>query len=122
MSSSYAPKILTFKSDGVIAKGKVVKPGSDREHVVVSALATSKNFGICQNDVAAAEDLAEVAMPGGGAKGLAGGAIAFGDLLTSDVNGKLVATTNANDRAVAIAMEDAVDGDLFSVYVQVSNV
>lgn len=122
MSSSYAPKILAFKSDGVIAKGKVVKPGSDNQHVVVSALATSKNFGICQNDVAAAEDIAEIAMPGGGAKGLAGGVISFGDLLTADANGKLVATTTANDRVVGIAMEDAVADDLFSVHVQVSNV
>lgn len=121
--SSYAnPNMLTFKAGAAIAEGSVVKPGADNQHVLVSAAATSKNFGIAQNAATAAEDKVEVAMPGGGAKGLAGGTVAFGDLLTSDASGKLVATTTANDRVVAIAMEDAVVNDLFSVHVVVSNV
>lgn len=123
MSSFAQPNLLTFKAGSTgIVEGCVVKPGADNKHVLISASATSKNFGIAQNAAAAAEDLVEVALPGGGAKGLAGDTISFGDLLTSDSAGKLVATTTANDRVVAIAMEDAVVGDLFSVHVVVSNV
>jgi len=122
MSSYAQPNVLTFKAGAAIAQGCVVKPGADREHVLVSAAATSKNFGIAMNAASAAEDKVEVALPGGGAKGLAGGTVAFGDLLTSDADGKLVATTTANDRAVAMAMEDAVVGDLFSVHIIVSNI
>lgn len=121
MSTYACPSILSFKAGGVIPQGSVVKPGADLKHVLKSTSATAKNFGIAQNAAAAAEDVVEVALPGGGGKGLAGGAIAFGDLLTADVNGALVATTSANDRVVAVAMEDAVAGDLFSLHVVVSN-
>jgi len=122
MSSYAKPCILTFKAGAAIPEGSVVKPGADNQHVLKSASAASKNFGIAQNAATLAEDKVEVALPGGGGKGLAGGAILFGDLLTSDVNGALVATTTANDRVVAVAMDDAATGDLFSLQVVVSNV
>ena len=122
MSSHACPNVLTFKAGGAIPKGSVVKPGADREHVAKATAATDKSFGLAQNAAAAAEDLVEVALPGGGAKALAGGSISFGDLLAADSNGALVATTTANDRVVAVAMEDAVAGDLFSCHVVVSNV
>jgi hypothetical protein len=116
------PNMLTFKASGVIPAGSVVKPGADRQHAAIASAATDKSFGISQNASAAAEDKIEVALPGGGGKGLAGGSISFGDLLASDSNGALVATTTGNNRVVAIAMEDASSGDLFSVHVVVSNV
>ena len=116
MSTYAQPNILTFRAGAAIAQGCVVKPGASREHVLVSAAATSKNIGIAQNAATAADDKVEVALAGGGAKALAGGTIAMGDLLTSDANGKLVATTTAGDRYVAMAMEDALVGDLFSVH------
>lgn len=120
--SAHAPaNVLTYKADGAISKGMVVKPGSDRDHVAKSVLATSKNFGIAMNTVTTAEDKVEVALPGGGAKGLLGGTVSFGDLLTADSAGKLVATTTANDKVVAQAMEDGVVDDLIAVMVAVSN-
>jgi hypothetical protein len=115
MSVSREPQILAFKADGVLSKGMVVKAGSDGMHVAKSVLATSKHKGICQNDVDTAGDIVEVAMLGGGAKGLAGGTIADGDYLTADANGKLVATTTPGDHVIATAMESAVAGDIFSV-------
>lgn len=121
MASIMTPNVLTFKAGAAIAKGCVVKPGADKDHVLVSAAATSKNFGIAQNAAVAAEDLVEVALPGGGAKGLCGGTISFGDLLTADADGKLVATTTANDKVVAQALEDGVVGDLISVLCVNSN-
>lgn len=119
MSSHAKANALTFFAGAAISKGMVVKPGADNKHVLKSASATSKNFGIAMGDAAAAEDLVEVALPGGGAKGLLGGTVSFGDLLTSDANGKLVATTTTADRYVATAMEDGVSGDLISVHISV---
>lgn len=117
MSAYFPPNVLTLKAGAAIAKGCVVKPGADRDHVLVSAAATSKNLGIAQNAALAAEDLVEVAVDGGGAKGLCGDTVAFGDLLTADSVGKLVATTTPGDRYVAKAMEDGVVGDLIAVMV-----
>ena len=121
MSGHAQPNVLTYKADGAISKGMVVKPGSDRDHVAKSVLATSKNFGIAMNTVTAAEDKVEVALPGGGAKGLLGDTVSFGDLLTADSAGKLVATTTANDKIVAQALEDGVANDLIAVNVVIGN-
>lgn len=120
MSSTLKPIIEARYADGVIAKGSVVKGGSNDEHVAISSAATQKHIGIAQNASAAAEDILEVSV-GGGAKGLAGGTIADGDLLTSDSSGRLVATTTANDKIIAQAKEAAVVGDLFSCAIHISN-
>lgn len=117
MASSSAPRIQAFLADAAIAKGKVVKLGTDFKHVAVCSAATDKAFGIIQSAPTGAESVCEVALPGGGGKALAGGTIATGDLLASDANGALVATTTENDRVVAVAMESAVANDIFSVEV-----
>ncbi len=122
MASTLQPNILAYKAAAAIAKGKVVKKGADDQHVAVCSAGTDKSVGILQNDVTTAEDVCEVAVPGGGAKALAGGTITQGDLLTADSNGALVATTSANDQVIAVAEEDAVANDIFSVFVQRSNV
>lgn len=121
MSSYAKPNVLTFFAGAAISKGMAVKFGADSKHVVKSALATDKNIGIALCDAASAEDLVEVALPGGGASGLLVGSVSAGDLLTPDSTGKLVATTTANDRVIAIAMDDGVAGDLISVHVAASN-
>lgn len=121
MSSYAKPNVLSFKAGGAIPQGSVVKPGADREHVAKATAATDKAVGIAMNAAADAEDKVEVALPGGGAKGLAGDSISFGDLLAADSNGALVATTTGNDRVVGVAMEDAAAGDLFSVHVSLGN-
>lgn len=117
MSSIFPQNVLVFKCAAAIVKGVVVKPGADKDHAIVSAAATSLNFGINQTLTTTAEDKMEVAMPGGGAKGLAGGTFYFGDLLTADSAGKLVATTTPGNRYIAMALEDAVAEDLASVFV-----
>ena len=105
-----------FKSDGVIAKGKAVKMGTDEKHVAKATAATDKVVGLCMGDVAAADDACEVAMFGG-AKGLLGGVVAAGDFLVADANGALVATTTANDKVIAQALEAGVADDLIGVLV-----
>jgi len=120
MASSLQPVVLAFRADAALAKGKVVKKGTNEKHVGVCSAATDKSVGIVQNVSVAAEDALEVAV-GGGAKGLAGGTITMGDLLTSDSSGQLVATTTANDQIIGKALSDAVVSDLFDVLVVYGN-
>ena len=112
MASSSEPRIGAFLVGAAIAKGKFVKAGSSRKYVAVCSAATDKIVGITQNATTAAEDTAEVALPGGGAKVLLGGTVSFGDLLTSDGSGQAIATTTAANRYGAVAMEDGVSGDI----------
>jgi hypothetical protein len=115
MASHTEPKIVALKAGAAIAKGKCVKKGSADTHVAVASAATDKIVGILQTATTAAEDVAEVALCGGGAKALLGGTVVMGDLLTSDADGALVATTTATNRVVAMAMQDGVSGDMIAV-------
>jgi len=117
MSSHFKSNILTFKADAAIAKGKAVKIGSDREHVAVSAANTDASIGIAQNAAVNAGDPVEVALPGGGAKGLAKESITAGKFLVPNADGSLEQTNADGDRVIGMAMEDAVAGDMFSVHV-----
>ncbi len=115
MASHLQPLLVAaFKADGVIAKGKAVKIGTDAQHVAKATAATDGSIGLLMADVAAAEDACEVAMLGG-AKGLCGGTVSAGDFLAPDSNGALVATTTANDNVIAQALEAGVADDLISV-------
>lgn len=117
MASSSSPKIYSLLAGAAIAKGKAVKAGSDDNHVIAGTANTSKCIGICQNAPAAAEDIAEIAMPGGGAKGLLGEAVVMGDPLVSHTDGTLVLPNAANDRIVAYAMQAGSAADLIDVEV-----
>lgn len=118
MASSSEPKIVTVKCGAAISKGMVVKHDSSDDHVIKSAASTNKHIGIAQVAATTAEDLIEIALPGGGAKGLCGSvAVTRGDLLTADSTGALASTTSANDRIIGVAMASAVSGDLFDVQV-----
>lgn len=112
MASTSKPRIIVFKADGAIAKGQPVKIGSDNDHVAAATAASDKSIGIAQVAVTTAEDKVEVAIPGGGAKLLAGGTIAAGDMLVPAASG-VVSSTNNGDRGIAIAMHAAVSGDIF---------
>jgi hypothetical protein len=118
MSSGLAPQILVFKADAAIAKGIAVKAGaSSDEYVQKSTAASDKSVGIAQNAVTAADDLVEVALPGGGAKAKLGGTVVFGDMLTADSAGKLVATTSNAEKTIAQALEGGVADDMINVVV-----
>lgn len=117
MASSFKPNLLAFKADGVIAKGSAVKIGSDSEHVVECSANTDEAIGVAQGDASAAEDIVEIAIPGGGGKGLAGESITAGKFLVSAADGDLEQTNASGDRIVAMAMEGASAGDLFEIMV-----
>jgi hypothetical protein len=119
MAVSMSPKILAFKADAALTKGWAVKVGSDSKHVAKATAKTDNQIGIAQNTVTTAEDVVEVALPGGGAKGLAGGSISAGDMVSATSDGSLIATTTTDDNYVGMAQEDAVTGDYFNVNVQV---
>lgn len=118
MSSTSAPRFLTFIAGGAIPLGVPVKAGADKEHVVVCTAASDKSIGIAQSVAAASGDTVEVALPGGGAKALSQGAISMGDILVPSTAGVVASTANG-ERHCAMAMEDAVSGDLFAVEVVV---
>jgi hypothetical protein len=120
MASHSEPRILVYKADGAIPKGSAVKIGSDSEHVVVGSANTDDCVGVAQNAVTAAEDLVEVALPGGGGKGLAGESITAGKLLVSHTDGSLVQTNASADRVIGMALEDASADDVFAIEVMVA--
>lgn len=115
MSSHQEPKITGFKAGAAISKGMAVKLSSGK--VVKTAAATDRAVGISQSAPTADGDMVEVAMPGGGGLGLAGGTISAGNLLGYGTDGKLIKVGNASDIIIAQAMEDAVENDVFEVQV-----
>lgn len=119
MASCSQRRIQAFLADGAIALGKAVKVGSDNKHVAAGSANTSLCLGICQGAVTTAEDQVEIALPGGGAKALAGESISAGKMLVSHTDGSLVQANASGDRIIAMAMEDASAGDIFAVEVVV---
>ncbi len=117
MASTFKPGIQTFKCDGALTKGMVVKAGSDKNHVAKATSSTDKILGFAQSTTANAEELVEVALQGG-AKALASGNVAFGDFLTADSSGAAITTTSSGDHVVAQAMDSAVAGDVFDSFIR----
>jgi hypothetical protein len=117
MASSSTPRIQAFLSAAAVAKGKAVKMGADRKHVVVGAANTDRCVGILQETTTAAEHTAEVALPGGGAKGLLGESVTAGCDLCSHTDGSLVKVNAEGDQIIARALEDGSSGDLIAVEV-----
>lgn len=70
---------------------------------------------ICNKPAEAVGASVEVQMPWGGGSGkvIAGGTIAVGDHLTTDADGKAIATTTADDYVFGVAMQTAVANDIF---------
>lgn len=99
-----------------IAAFKAVKADST-ENLVVIAGAGEDITGFTAQLVAASA-VAEIAGAGGGALATAGGTISDGQRLKVDANGDLVVASTAGDFSVAVARADAVDNDVFPVYVE----
>lgn len=117
MSAHSPSRVQTFKATAAMGRGLAVKAGADRQHMSVCSAATDKIMGLSNTAPTEADESMEVCLPGGGAKGKLGGTVSAGDLLTSDGDGKLIATTSAADRYIAMAMEDGVANDLIAVEV-----
>lgn len=120
MSAHAKPQALTFKAAAAIAKGAGVTLDATGKIVTSSTSATATTIGVALNAATVINDKVEVALSGGGAKGLAGGTITAGDLVCTTTDGSLISTTSATNRILGVAMESAVAGDLFSMHVSVS--
>lgn len=121
MSSHFKSNMVVLLAGAAISKGMAVKKGSDDKHVVKGSANTSKCIGIAQSAPTTAEDPVEVALPGGGAKGLLGENCVAGNLLVSHTDGTLVLANTAGDFVIAQALEDGSAGDLIDVTVAVSH-
>lgn len=120
MASHFQPNCLTFKAAAAIAKGAAVTLDATGKIVTSATSATATTIGVALNAATLINDKVEVALSGGGAKGLAGGTITAGDLVCSTTDGSLITTTSATNRIIGVAMESAVVGDLFSLHVSIS--
>lgn len=80
--------------------------------VVLSSAATDKHLGVLADGGRVSGDNVDVQLINGSGsyKVIAGGTIAKDDYLTSDANGKAVATTNAGDRVFGQAVTAAASG------------
>lgn len=118
MASSSEPKIYAFKAAAAMAAYVAVKTGADQDHVAICSAASDLSIGIIQNAPTAADGVAEVALPGGGAKAkLGAGGAAVGQMLVPDANGQLVVSTSNAARAIAVAMQTGVENDVIGVEV-----
>lgn len=118
MASHSEPRIYKFKNTAAIAKGKAVKlSGTAGDTVVVGAANTDRCIGVIQNDATSALEGAEVALQGGGGKGLVGESVAAGDYLVSHTDGSLYKANAEGDHVVAIAMQAGAANDLIAIEV-----
>jgi len=94
----------------------IVKIGAAANGVALAAGATQNILGILQNKPTQ-DQIANVRLCNapGTSKVKAGGSITAGNWVTSDANGKAVATTTAGDVVIGRALEDAVDGDVIEI-------
>ncbi len=119
MASHSEPRIYAFIADASIAKGKAVKVASGylAGHVGLGAANTDRCIGISQCEASGSGQTIEVALPGGGAKGLLGETVSAGEDLVSHTDGTLVKPNAEGDQVIARAVEGGVSGDLVPVEV-----
>lgn len=102
-------------ASGAVTKNFIAKLTSDTQAALASA-ATDKLMGVFLNDAADTEYVD--VQTAGTAEVKAGGTVNVGDPVTSDANGKAVASAPAggsNNRIVGFALVGAVSGDIFPI-------
>lgn len=117
MASFPLPNLITnlaAGSDLSSSQYKAVALATDGAVDVVT-VAGSASIGFLQN-LPLTGAVAEIATVGGGAKAIAGGTITAGDRLAVDAIGDVVLATPL-DAVVGIALESAVDNDVFGILV-----
>lgn len=90
----------------------IARMGSDGD-IELGAAASDKLLGVIRETNVA--DHPVTVQFGGVGKVIAGGTVTPGDLITSDGNGKGIATTSSGNRIIGIAMTAADSNDIFSV-------
>ncbi len=100
-----ASTIVKFDEDGITT----AQAKSD------NLIGIAGTLGYCEGDTA------DVYMTGERVEVVAGGAFSKGDMLTSDAQGKAVKADNTSN-IVAIALDDAVEGDIVNVIVNIQRI
>ncbi len=92
----------------------IVKQDGNGE-IVLAADAADKLLGVLNEPGEADDDTVSVRLRNaqGTAKVIAGGTVTIGAYITTDSAGEAVATTTSTDQVLGIALEAAVDGDVF---------
>lgn len=107
--------IKSFLSDAAITAYRIVKSGSDDDHIAQGAAATDSLIGVADElSVAAAEKRIDVVLTGT-VNVEFGGNVTRGGPVTADAAGKAVAAAPAlgiNNRVIGFAMVSAVAGDI----------
>ena len=94
---------------GLSADGQVAL-AADADHATLYPITT------LQNDPSAAGQPASLAQPGSVAKALSGAAIAIGDRITCDGNGKAISTTTDGDAIIGTCLETVAATDTVFEY------
>ncbi|WP_439363087.1 capsid cement protein [Bradyrhizobium sp. DASA03005] len=109
----------SYTAEGAISANAIVKVGANDYGILQGAAATDKLIGITTEVAAVLGEQADVVLEGIADLKL-GGAVARGDLLTSDAAGLGVTAAPAagsNNRIIAMALISGVAGDLIPVKV-----
>ncbi len=118
MAAHSKPRPMGFLAEGVIAVNRFVKYGADEKHVLQCG-ANQRAIGVSVNAAAAAEDKIDIHLLGGGSKVEAAEAIALGQFVTSDANGKAEVVDAADEFSPGMASEiAAADGDIIGIELQ----
>lgn len=98
----------------------IVMLATTTKQVKVSTGPAVANIGILQNDPASGE--AASVCGAGLTRGVAGGAVTAGDMVTANSTGQCVTTTTANNKVIGRAITAAAAaGDLIEVFLAPSN-
>ena len=111
--------ITRYAEGGVIGQGLAVMKGTAANQVKLPTGAGVRATGVTMLGAAAAGEAIPIVVAGP-TQAIAGGAINPDDFVkVGGTNGRLVATTNANDEVVGRALSSAgTNGDEFSLLVQ----
>lgn len=116
--SQFLTLARTFNASGAVPARRILAFTATGA-IKVAAAATDKLCGVSDGALDVADGRRIDVLMSGFQKLDAGGAIAWGDRLTSDANGKAVVAA-AGNRVVAIALQDAAAGDPLDVLISLS--
>lgn len=118
MASNHPSNVKAYRAEADLSakQYRFVIPSTDDKHIAISG-AGGQSLGILMNEPAAAEEAAEIALIGGGAKIKLAATVALNGQIKSDANGDGVPADTDKDWCGAIAVEAGVSGDIVSVMV-----
>ena len=108
--------IKSFYADGTLQGRKLVTFGTGKLKVKQATAATDALIGITTQIGSESNGRVDVIFSGI-TEAVAGGTISKGEVLTSDTSANVITATQASDRVIGIALEDAVVGDFVTVLI-----